>query len=324
MSPYAKPSPGIYTGRTSGQQLYLHEKISCIHIDELPENTAGPFFTLLGYRCDEGVRRNQGRTGAAAGPDAIRQQLGKLPNHLREETEIFDAGNLDCANGTLAAAQESLTEAVAEILGRKSFPIILGGGHDMAYGSYSGIRKYAGPAKTIGIINFDAHFDLRATDSENHPWSRNSGTPFYQIARDCQAQETVFRYLCLGIRKDANHRLLFDTAGKLGVEYLLREDFSTVRQEQINARINTFIKNVDLVYVTIDMDGFSSAYAPGVSAPSPMGFSPEVVLESLKIILKSGKVCALDLAECNPEFDVDSQTVKLAASLVHYLVHALK
>jgi formiminoglutamase len=321
MSPYAKPSPDIYTGRTSGQGLYLHEKISCVHIDELPENPAGQSCVLLGYRCDEGVRRNQGRPGAVAGPDAIRQQLGKLPNHLSEDAALSDAGNVDCSSGALAEAQEQLAEAVASVLGRKSFPIILGGGHDMAYGSYTGIRKYAGPAKTIGIINFDAHFDLRATDSENHPWSRNSGTPFYQIARDCEAQKVGFRYLCLGIRKDANHRKLFETAGKLGVEYVLREDFSTAHREQIEARINAFIKSVDLVYITIDMDGFSSAYAPGVSAPSPMGFSPEVVLESLKIILKSGKVRALDIAECNPAFDTDGQTTKLAASLLHTLLH---
>jgi formiminoglutamase len=323
MSSYSQPSSKIYTGRSSGQGLYLHEKISCVHIDELPENPAGQSCVLLGYRCDEGVRRNQGRPGAVDGPDAIRQQLGKLPHHLSESTAVFDAGNIDCANGALADAQESLTKAVAAVLNRKSFPIILGGGHDMAYGSYSGIRRHAGPSKSIGIINFDAHFDLRATDSENHPWSRNSGTPFYQIARDCQAQETAFRYLCLGIRKDANHRKLFEMAGKLGVEYLLREDFSLAYRERINARINAFIKNVDLVYMTIDMDGFSSAYAPGVSAPSPMGFSPEVVLESLKIILKSGKVCAADLAECNPEYDVDGQTAKLAASLIHFLIHTI-
>ena len=46
----------------------------------------------------------------------------------------------------------------------------------------------------------------------------------------------------------------------------------------IKTKLNAFIASVDLLYITIDMDGFSSAYAPGVSAASPLGFSPEFVL----------------------------------------------
>ena len=82
-----------------------------------------------------------------------------------------------------------------------------------------------------------------------------------------------------------------------------------------------FIEDVDYVYATIDLDGFSSAYAPGVSAPSPMGFSPDIVLESLKIIIDSQKLISLDIAEMNPKYDVDGQTAKLAASLVHFVMH---
>ena len=82
-----------------------------------------------------------------------------------------------------------------------------------------------------------------------------------------------------------------------------------------------FIEDVDYLYTTIDLDGFSSAYAPGVSASSPMGFSPDIVLKSLKIILESGKLLGLDVVELNPNFDVDDQTAKLAASLVHYVIH---
>ena len=82
-----------------------------------------------------------------------------------------------------------------------------------------------------------------------------------------------------------------------------------------------FIEDVDYLYTTIDLDGFSSAYAPGVSASSPMGFSPDIVLKSLKIILESGKLLGLDVVELNPNYDVDDQTAKLAASLVHYVIH---
>ncbi len=304
----------FYSGRTSEAQHYLHEKITCVGLPELSETT-NKAIALLGYACDEGVKRNQGRIGAKKGPDAIRQQLGKLPNHLSRDTSLLDQGTIICDDADLEGAQGLLSKKITSILEQNAFPIILGGGHDIAYGTFNGIKNYLKSSKTIGIINFDAHFDLRS--SEN---GTNSGTPFYQIAQDCKNTENPFHYLCLGIREDANDRKLFRTAKELDVKYILRDTFRIQFHTEINAWINAFIQNVDAVYVTIDLDGFSSAYAPGVSAPSPMGFTPDVVLESLKTIISSGKLCALDVAELNPEFDVDNQTAKLAASLIHAVI----
>jgi len=88
-------------------------------------------------------------------------------------------------------------------------------------------------------------------------------------------------------------------------------------------QLNTFLKKVDSIYVTIDLDGFSSAYAPGVSAPSPMGFTPDIALECLHAIIKSGKLISLDIAEMNPKYDIDNQTAKLAAALLHTTLHAV-
>lgn len=318
MSQYKKTDPSLWTGRKSGEQLYLHEKISCIDLTELTETISKKNLAILGYACEEGVKRNQGRTGADQGSDAIRSQLGRLPNHLPSDTSLFDVGTINCINFDLEAAQSQLSKTITKILAANAFPIILGGGHDVAYGTYNGLKNHLGADKTIGIINFDAHFDLRSNENGN-----NSGTPFYQIAKECETLEAPFHYLCLGIRNDANDRLLFETAKNLDVKYILRDTFRIEFHNEINAWINAFIKNVDAVYVTIDLDGFSSAYAPGVSAPSPMGFTPDVVLESLKTIVNSGKLCAMDIAEMNPDFDVDHQTAKLAASLVHNMIHKI-
>ncbi len=81
------------------------------------------------------------------------------------------------------------------------------------------------------------------------------------------------------------------------------------------------MSKVDKVHVTIDLDGFSSAYAPGVSAASPMGFSPDIALKSLHKIIKSEKLISLDLAEYNPKYDRDNQTAKLASSLIHFILY---
>ncbi|MCK0133944.1 formimidoylglutamase [Arenibacter sp. S6351L] len=320
MHTYSKTDSLLWTGRKSGQKFYLHEKVVFVDLntDKFPSiNT--PAWAILGYACDEGVKRNEGRIGAALGPDAIRKQLAKLPNHLTENVLLLDTGTVDCKDGDLKKTQTVLSRTVAQLLKQNAFPILLGGGHDIAYGHYNGIKKYLateGNNKSIGIINFDAHFDLRSNQTNN-----NSGTPFYQIAQDCKLDQSNFRYMCFGIREDANSRILYDIAKDLGVQYVEKTNFNLLHFNEIKDKITQFTKEVDYIYTTIDLDGFSSAYAPGVSAASPMGFSPEIVLECLKIIIASKKLISLDLAEMNPTYDIDHQTAKLAASLVHFVIH---
>ena len=312
MATYQKPNPDLWKGRKSNDLLYRHEKVVCQSIDDNLKKA----IAVLGYVCDEGVKRNLGRTGATAGADAIRTQLGKMPNHLKAGKRFIDCGNIECSDGDMEAAQNLLGQKVSHLLHQGVFPVLVGGGHDIAYGHYNGIRNYLGNNASIGIINFDAHFDLRSNENGN-----NSGTPFYQIAQDCKANGSVFNYLCLGIRKDANDRTLFQTANDLGVDYIEKIEFSIEHAKAIVRKLLDFIQKVDHVYLTIDLDGFSSAYAPGVSAASPMGFRPKTVLETLKIIIKSKKMISMDIAEMNPTHDIDNQTAKLAASLIHFVMH---
>ena len=316
MANYRKTKANIWTGRISEQQLYLHEKVRCIDLDEQNLDTTKKNIALLGYACDEGVKRNQGRIGAFKGPDAIRSQLGKMPNHLASEIQLLDAGTVECLDSDMESAQEALSHKVAQLLAQNTFPILMGGGHDIAYGHYNGIKKQLGKSKSIGIINFDAHFDLRSNEKGN-----NSGTPFYQIAEDCKKEGTTFNYLCLGIRKDANDQKLFQTANDLAVHYIENKQFKLQYAEQVARMVLEFIREVDYIYTTVDLDGFSSAYAPGVSAPSPLGFAPDIVLETLEMIIDSKKLISLDITEMNPKYDRDNQTAKLAASLIHFTLH---
>jgi formiminoglutamase len=315
MKQYSKTPQGIWSGRSSGQALYLHEKVSYIDLSDTPP-TSKKAIALLGYACDEGVRRNQGRIGASGGPDAIRRMLGKLPNHLASARPLWDAGTVYCPDGNLEMAQKELADKVALLLNAGTLPIVLGGGHDMAYGHYHGILRSKRSRGKVGIVNFDAHFDLRDNTDGN-----NSGTPFYQLGMEARAQKSAFDYLCLGIRLDGNDRQLYETADRLGVHFIERDDFNIQELTTVQMVLLAFIEKVDGLYVTIDLDGFSSAYAPGVSSPSPMGFAPDIVWEALKIIVDSGKLVSLDVAELNPDYDTDHHTARLAAGLLHATIH---
>src|SRR5437763_10342299 len=146
---------------------------------------------LLGFACDEGVRRNGGRVGAKKGPRAIRQALANLA-WPRGQTPVFDAGDIVCADGDLDRTQGELGQTVAELLNRGCRAFVLGGGHEASWGSYSGLAAAADPGVRVGVINLDAHLDLPAD------WPPTSGTSFSPIAAWCKGNGRDLPYLCLG------------------------------------------------------------------------------------------------------------------------------
>jgi Arginase/agmatinase/formimionoglutamate hydrolase, arginase family len=97
-------------------------------------------FGIIGYACDIGVKRNKGRIGAQQGPKAIRQQLGKLPVHF-SNTTITDFGTITAIDNSLEDCQTGLSYAITKLIKNNTIPIALGGGHDMAYANFNGIKK---------------------------------------------------------------------------------------------------------------------------------------------------------------------------------------
>lgn len=278
-------------------------------------------FAFLGFKCDAGVKFNKGRTGAANGPDSIRRELTNLPCRFPREVLLFDAGNISCENSTLEEAQDQLAQAVQKLLDLNLFPILLGGGHEIAFGHYKGIfqhLKAKSEEENIGIINFDAHFDIRP-----YPNGGTSGTMFRQISDLNIDNDISFSYFCLGIQKHSNTVSLFNTAESLGVEYILAKDIASTDYYPMIEKLDDFIKDQDHLYVTICSDVFSSAFAPGVSAPQPLGLDPEKVLILLKYILRSRKTISFDIAEVSPRFDQDNTTANLASVIIFSIVNTL-
>jgi formiminoglutamase len=130
-------------------------------------------------------------------------------------------------------------------------------------------------------------------------------------------------YAVIGIQQASNTKALFDIADSNKVEYLMDYECDLANVDAIITRLKPIIERNDFLYITIDLDGFSSAYAPGVSAPSPMGFTPQFVFKVLKHLLETEKVISCDIAELNPRFDRDNVTGNLAARLVDFVVGRL-
>ena len=274
--------------------------------------------SLLGFCCDAGVIRNKGRVGAKKAPDLIRRALANMAWH--KDVSLIDLGNIACDDDLLEQSQNDCSNIISTALAHT--PVItLGGGHEVAWASFQGLAKYyqqhfPSDKPKIGIINFDAHFDLRAFDSPHADVKPSSGTPFNQIHHFCEQHEWDFHYACLGVSLASNTQALFQRADELGVWYV--EDHKLTLENHIYhlTQLQHFIDDCDLVYLTIDLDVFPAATAPGVSAPAALGVSYETLSLFLKRVLHyKHKLVIADIAEYNPIYDIDSQTARLAARL---------
>jgi formiminoglutamase len=319
VSTYLEDSPAVtvvpprpWSGRDDGpgaQNLRWHHVV-------VPEpEPAGPGgVAFVGFASDEGVRRNKGRQGAAQGPDALRRALSSmaLPRPLR----ALDAGDVAVAGDApdaLEAGQRQLGAVVGQLIDAGHPVVVLGGGHEVAYGTYRGLEQARAvrAGGRLGVLNLDAHFDLR---DDARP---SSGTPFLQMARDEREHGRDLNYWVLGISQASNTETLFRTADSLGVRYLPDTGCGLLDVARVDGFVDAFLDSCDLVHLTIDLDVLPAAVAPGVSAPAAYGVPMEVVERVCARVAGSGKLVVCDVAELNPEFDVDSRTARAGARLVH-------
>jgi len=315
---YLPPDPNQWRGRPDmppASCLFQVMKILNLLDNRYPKITK-PTFGLIGFRCDEGVRRNHGRVGAAEGPAAIRHALARLPIQ-KSNFDIADAGSITCADGDLEASQKSLGAIVALLLEHGICPIVLGGGHEIAWGHYQGIaRCYS--HKQLGIANFDAHFDMRPLLAENQG---SSGTPFLQIAEAHKSAKRKFDYNVIGIQHAGNIRQLFETAYAYGTNVIFADDLHLGQHEKCIDFIDRIIDQNEIIYMTVCLDVFGAPYAPGVSASQPLGVYPWDIIPYVRQLAGSGKVISFDIAELAPRYDVDHRTAKLAALIIYEFIH---
>jgi formiminoglutamase len=294
-----------WSGRTDeadGERARRWHQVVC------PRDVPGAAVSLLGFACDVGVTRNLGRAGAAAGPMALRKALAGVAVHGL--AQVDDLGTVGCDGDALERAQAEFGEVVSTVVAAGGLPIGLGGGHEIAFASYLGLAGAVPAGESVGIVNFDAHFDLRGGERAS------SGTPFRQILEHAAAAGRRAEYLCLGISRFANTAALFDRARALGVHWVEDGDCREDRLDALRGEVEALAARVDHLYLTVCLDVFPAAAAPGVSAPASLGVAPALVERLLDVVVSSGKLRVADVAELNPRQDIDARTARLAARLV--------
>lgn len=264
---------------------------------------------LVGVPQHIGVERNGGRIGAAQAPDAIRKMLYRLTPYDAERGlsiphgALFDAGNIDC-EGDLEEIHGRLKEVIAVICGAGLIPLVLGGGHDITYAAASGVHARYG---TLGMINFDAHLDVRPPIPQ-----RNSGTSFRMLIEEEKLNPECF--VEFGIQPFANAQSHVEWLRRRGGTIQTLDRIRSVGfADALESGMQTALSGGRPLYGTLDIDGVRAADAPGVSATMPDGFAAADLLAAARALGENPNCVALDIVEVNPLFDIDNRTAKLAA-----------
>ena len=263
---------------------------------------------LLGCPQDEGVRRNGGRPGAAAGPGAIRQALFRLTVNGLAALKLHDAGDT-APLATLEDTHAAHEKAVARFLTDGKRVVVLGGGNDIAYPDCAALSKAAGD---VLAFNVDAHFDVRPDTP------RNSGTPYRQLLDEGLLKGS--RFFELGSQPwctSAEH-----------AAYLKDKRATVVPLDALRAKSPARVvrralreaQDAKAVFWGFDLDVVNASEAPGVSAPNALGLTGAELCGLAALAGAEKRTRVVEISEMNPAFDLDGRTARLAAVAIwHYL-----
>jgi len=236
--------------------------------------------------------------GAAAAPMKIRQALHSESTNLccengldlADPPRLLDIGDLDPDRGN--GFVESIDSAISALLGRNAAVLSLGGDHSVTYpivSAYS--RRYA----NLNVLQIDAHPDLY----DQYNGRRFShASPFARIME----QGRVGRLVQVGIRTANPHQR--EQARRWGVEMLEMQQWTAGDLPEFAGPL----------YLSIDLDAFDPAFAPGVSHPEPGGFDTRTVIRLIQRI--RAPMVGADIVELNPCRDPAGTTAVLAAKLL--------
>lgn len=258
-------------------------------------------------------------SGASFAPDAIRRCLNSFTTYNIErgtdladdKKAIIDFGDISMHPTSIEESHKRIYESTkaAASTNAAPFTIILGGDHSITTSTVKAIKETKG---TVGIIQFDAHHDLRNTE-DGGP---TNGTPFRRLLEGGHIQGE--HLIQIGIRNYANAKAYHDYALEQGVTVYTMKD---VRQQDSIAKLiqdalHQLQDKVDTIYLSVDMDVLDQAYAPGCPAIGPGGMHPDMLTEAVQTALEHPKVHTMDIVEIDPTLDIRDMTSRIASLLI--------
>jgi len=221
------------------------------------------------------------RIGSRFAPEAVRRAMlhsygvGKF-----FESGICDLGDVEVCHGSweqTAKRAKSVMSQIGEI-NPKAMPIVLGGEHS--------ITQFVAPAtKADLVIVFDAHLDLL---------NEFDGFRFSHACASRRVLDAGKKVAVIGAADFHADEAAF--AKRAGVQYFTADQVRKAGIESILRKLKA-----KRPYISIDLDVFSPAVAPGASCINPVGLDLEPVRTALAAL--SPKAVGIDFVEYCPLYD---------------------
>ena len=270
-------------------------------------SAAGLDVAVIGLPTDLGVSN---RPGARFGPRAVRtiERIG--PYHPTQKSvpqaklKAADIGDVPFRSRySLEQTLEDIETFYSELHTQGVRPLSVGGDHSVTYP----ILKALGRERPVGLVHIDAHCDTMGSydGSKFH-----HGGPFRLAVLDGVLDPE--RTIQIGIRGASNVYWEFSYAS--GMTVIEMEEFMSLGVDAIAARARAVVGDRPM-YVSVDVDGFDPAYAPGTGTPEVGGITPREGLALLRA-LTGLNVIGADVVEVAPQYDPTTNTAQLAAQLL--------
>lgn len=221
--------------------------------------------------------------GARFGPSAIREASCNLESFslrcLRdaEDAKVCDLGDVAVVQGDVYQTLDRVEKVVAELNQDGKKAIMLGGEHTMTLGVVRGFGK------EVGIIDFDAHTDLR---------SKYLDQPLSHATFMREISDEGYDVLQVGVRSICKEEYKFIT--KNDWNYITALEIQREGMQKALNKIKEFQERKDRIYLSIDIDVLDPAYAPDVGNPEPGGLTFNQLIDLLEIC---DKVTGCDVVE---------------------------
>ena len=245
------------------------------------------------------------------------------PEHLAHENEIAPCDILSI----ITHFNQRLALAVEEALSNNALPVIIGGDHSIAVGSWNGVKNGLNSELPLGLIWIDAHMDSHTP--ETSPSGAWHGMPLAallghgpsELSRLTQEDPILHpEHLCIiGARsyEEGEHLLL----QKRGVRIFLQEEVVKRGMRSVMEEAIEIVSKHTVGYgLSIDLDVLDPSEAPGVGSPEVDGLKKAVLLEVLALYKKDPRLLAIELVEYNPYHDLDKKTYHAACDLLACLL----
>jgi len=267
----------------------------------------------------------------------------KIPHENKLLYEPIESPYVKRIKGVITIL-EKVSNAVADSIKNKFFPIVLSGDHSIAAGTIAGI-KLAKPKTKLGVLWLDAHADLHTpytTPSGNlhgmslaislnednkesavHDLDEETIKLWNQIKNIGKIAPKILPedVLYISLRdyeKEEKH--LID---KCGIRVITTKELRSKGVEQIIKQINRYMQDCTDIYVSLDMDSLDSSISKGSGTPVANGLKERELEDLVSKLMQLPKVCCLEITEVNPTLDKENLMAEIAFSILQRSVNVL-